>query len=52
MLVSWITKMHSGITRLGVIEHFSDIIQDNQTSLSKIGFETNDEGISKITDFG
>jgi len=38
------------IQRLGVLEHFSDIIQDNQTSLSKIDFGKIDECISKITD--
>ena len=38
------------IQRLGVKEHFSDIIQDNQTSLSKIDLRKIDERISKITD--
>ena len=38
------------IQRLGVVELFSDIIQDNQTSLSKIDIGKIDKGISKITD--
>ena len=37
------------VQRLGV-EHFSDIIQDNQTSPSKIDLGKIDEGISKISD--
>jgi hypothetical protein len=38
------------IQRLGVIENFSDILQENQTSLSKIDPLEIDKGISKITD--